>query len=386
MKNYEEMAQSVLKRRDTEIKRRKRAFLIGAPCAAAVLVGVVGIGAAVASQSRGKYIHPAVAKPIDNNANAAGNNNIGFDAIGYDTPAASAAAFPEYTTGNIDIGSPEIAANTNTDMPEIASETNIDLPVSTADIETTPEIAPVPNTSAPMTTSLDIAAVEPPVVDYTNPNSGINDIKVLDIDKFNESVTGIVTFGDGFTPYGLEDLDSFYGLRFNRLGMLHPNWTLAYYDLGVYKRETNDGFIAKLELLYTQNALEYTTESGAKIYVAAQYGKFDPVSDEMLTADKPVIYPKPETYTEYDENGNIIAQGTAAYDPTKNPPITPEPDEGVSTVNGYEALIYHYTGDLPDDIPEECFVADLDMNSRVRIWSMGLSEEEFLKVLDDFTK
>ena len=54
MKNYEEMAQSVLKRRDIGIKRRRRAFLIGAPCAAAVLVGVAGIGTVVAAHSRGK--------------------------------------------------------------------------------------------------------------------------------------------------------------------------------------------------------------------------------------------------------------------------------------------------------------------------------------------
>lgn len=63
MKNYEEMAQSVLKRRDMEIKRRRRAFLIGAPCAAAVLVGVVGIGAAVASSPmRGSYLNLAVGR------------------------------------------------------------------------------------------------------------------------------------------------------------------------------------------------------------------------------------------------------------------------------------------------------------------------------------
>lgn len=309
MKNYEEMAQSVLKRRDIEIKRRKKAFLIGAPCAAAVLVGVAGIGTAVASQSRGKYINPVV----------------------------------------------DIAPG----AAEVNSSAEIGESVSTADIAVAPD--------------------EPD--DYTNPNAGINDIKVLNIDEIKQSTTVEVIGPDDFTPYKLEDLDRFYGLRFNRLGELYPNWTLSYDKLGIYRHETNDGVVASLEMYNTCNTLKYTTEKGAEIAVSAQYEKFVPVSDEMFTADKPVKISTPEPITEYDENGNVIGQTSPAYDPTKDPAAQPVPDEGISTLNGYEALIYRYTVEGLDGY----FIADINMTSRVRIIAEGLSEEEFLEVIDNFT-
>lgn len=349
MKNYEEMAQSVLKRRDIEIKRRRRAFLIGAPCAAAVLVGVVGIGAAVASRSRGKYINFTTTHSQD--MTTAVNNADANDAMGY-----------EHTS--------------TADGYENSGDVN-----SGACIDVQPVTPPVSNDNAP-TTSMEIAVeTEPPINDYSNPNAGVNDIKVLKLDEFKETAIIDIRYQDDFVPYTLENLDSFYGLRFNRLGELYPNWKLSYDELGIYRRETNDGFVAKLEMYNTCNTLKYTTENGAEIEVAAQYNQFIPVSDEMLTADKPVDIPKPEIINEYDENGNLIGQTTPAYDPTKNP-NTPAPDEGVSTVNGYEALIYQYTNDALGNY----FLADLDMTSRVRIAAHGLSEEEFLEVLDNFTK
>lgn len=349
MKNYEEMAQSVLKRRDIEIKRRRRAFLIGAPCAAAVLVGVVGIGAAVASRSRGKYINFTTTHSQD--MTTAVNNADANDAMGY-----------EHTS--------------TADGYENSGDVN-----SGACIDVQPVTPPVSNDNAP-TTSMEIAVeTEPPINDYSNPNAGVNDIKVLKLDEFKATTIIDIRYQDDFVPYTLENLDSFYGLRFNRLGELYPNWKLSYDELGIYRRETNDGFVAKLEMYNTCNTLKYTTENGAEIEVAAQYNQFIPVSDERLTADKPVDIPKPEIINEYDENGNLIGQTTPAYDPTKNP-NTPAPDEGVSTVNGYEALIYQYTN---DDLGNY-FLADLDMTSRVRIAAHGLSEEEFLEVLDNFTK
>lgn len=308
MKNYNEMAQSVLKRRDIEVKRRKKAFLIGAPCAAAVLVGAAGIGTAVASRSRSVQIQ-----------------DLYFIHNAADVPNSSA---------------------------EIAEAGNIDLPEISADIADAP--------------------AEP--IDYTNPNVGKNDIKVLRIEKFKENVSGSAVDPNDFVPYTLEQLDSFYGLRFNRLGELYPSWKFSHDELGIYRRETNDGSVAKLEMYNTRNSIEYTTESGAKIGILVQHGKFEPVSDEMLTADKPVNVPKPEVINEYDENGNIIGQTTPAYDPAENKPV---PDEGASTVNGYEALIYCDENDV--------YLADLDMASRVRISAAGLSEDEFLEVLDNFT-
>lgn len=362
MKNYEEMAQNVLKRRDIEIKRRRRAFLIGAPCAAAVLVGVVGIGAAVASSPmRGSYLNLAVGRD-DTAANDTGTDGIGIEI-----------SYPSYTTENAPASSAvhdEISNAGNSDnciVPPVPNDT-------VSDSETSGEIAPV--------TTVDIAIdypvdTDPPVNDYTNPNAGVNDIKVLKLDEFKATKIIDIRYQDDFVPYTLENLDSFYGLRFNRLGELYPNWKLSYNELGIYRRETNDGFVAKLEMYNTCNTLKYTTENGAEIEVAAQYGKFEPVSDEMLTGDKPVYIPEPAVNVEYDENGNVIGMSTPAYDPTQNP-NTPTPDEGVSTVNGYEALIYRDANGF--------FLADLDMGARVRITAEGLSEEEFLEVLDNFTR
>lgn len=355
MKNYEEMAQSVLKRRDMEIKRRRRAFLIGAPCAAAVLVGVVGIGAAVASSPmRGSYLNLAVGRD-DTDVNDTGTNAVGIEN-----------SYPSYSTENAPASSAvhdEISSAGNSDnciIPPVSENSGEIAPVSTADIAI----------DYPVDT-------DPPVNDYTNPNAGINDIKVLELDEFKVNKIVDVSAPDDFVPYTLEQLDSFYGFRFNRLGELYPSWKLSYDKLGVYRRETNDGFVAKLEMYDTCNTLKYTTENGAEIEVAAQYGKFEPVSDDMLTDDKPVKIPTPEIINEYDENGNLIGQTTPAYDPTKNP-NTPTPDEGVSIVNGYEALIYRDANGF--------FLADFDMTSRVRITAEGLSEEEFLEVLDNFTK
>lgn len=582
MKNYEEMAQSVLKRRDIEIKRRRRAFLIGAPCAAAVLVGVVGIGAAVMSRYRGGRLDDLINYNYNPGAAGVGNStdtsseyaaDSGIAEIAtVDRPASSTAEiavdFDPYEGNDIKIldidefNIPEIAPDlegmtfyehsieelehyygfayhdleldrigklypnwemshdkfglynvyfggvdcvvttygaewcdrntlnyttdsgalitvsvTNakfepvskevftddkpTDPSKYTSETAYDengTPVGTivspidpervncypepdegistvngyealiyrsangnflADLDMgarvritaeglsekdfisildefterpyhvteTPDVG-TPDIGTPVSTpsTTDIAPdmpveTDPPVNDYTNPNAGVNDIKVLKLDEFKPTTIVEVSGPDDFVPYTLENLDSFYGLRFNRLGELYPNWKLSYDELGIYRRETNDGFVAKLEMYNTCNTLKYTTENGAEIEVAAQYNQFIPVSDERLTADKPVDIPKPEIINEYDENGNLIGQTTPAYDPTKNP-NTPAPDEGVSTVNGYEALIYQYTN---DDLGNY-FLADLDMTSRVRIAAHGLSEEEFLEVLDNFTK
>lgn len=402
MKNYEEMAHNVLKRRDAEIKRRKRAFLIGAPCAAAVLVGVIGVGkfAADTINERRLAVNTVVASGSEDDdfmlqvyttrrdENSSQSNSGGFAAgSNIDAPDSTIAEkTPAYSTERNEIGS---AANSDfigdieiAPAPEITESAP----------ENSGEIAPAySNSESVPATTADIAIdlpvdTDPFINDYTNPNSGISEIKVLDIDSIDKirqtTIVEILEPRD-FTPYTFEALDSFYGLRFNRLSELYPNWKLSYDKLGVYRREKNDGFVASLEMYNTCNTLTYTTENGATVEVSAQYEKFLPVSDEMLTADKPIKTqnsPSTEIITEYDENGNVIGMATPSYDPGK---VTkPEPDEGVSTVNGYEALIYRYA---LEGYPET-FLADLDMQSRVRIMAQGLSETEFLEVLDNFTK
>lgn len=213
--------------------------------------------------------------------------------------------------------------------------------------------------------------------DFTNENSGITDTSIIDVDEFN------ITSVPDPDPNELDEMtvnrvNSFFSVELDRLGIIHPEWTESHDKLGIYRHEeSGNGFMA-IRNYYTTNTLNYITESGANISVSVQQLKFAPVSDETLTADKPVKIPEQSVITEYDENGNVIGQMSPGYDPTVNPPEKPTPDEGISTVNGYEALIYRDA--------DGKFLADLNMGSRVRITADGLSENEFLEILDEFTK
>lgn len=375
MKNYEEMASSVLKRRDREIKRRRRAFLIGAPCAAAVLVGVVGIGATVAASNRGRVINPAVAKTSSDDL-----SDIIFqyyrttltDASNATAPAASESpdTMIADTTGT---------NNTASDAPAIAESTNVDLPTSAT--ETANAIG------------IDIAIDDNPnPIDYTNPKSGQTEICIM-YAALNIPEDNIELDESDFVEYSLESLDSFYGLRFNRLGQLYPSWKRSNDKLGIYRRVTNDGFIASCENYYTRNTLNYTTENGGKVSVSVQYAKFKPfvigILPDKTEPAEPISTPELEVHIEYDENGNIIGMSTPAYAPTPNataPDQNPNTDTpGASIINGYEAQVF---GNLSKDasVDFDFFVADIEMSSRVRIIAEGLSEKEFLEVLDNFTR
>jgi len=242
-------------------------------------------------------------------------------------------------------------------------------------------IHPVVDTSSPNEVVSMTSDAGPFLIDYTNPNVGQTNIVWLSAEKPSAG-DDIELDEKDFRERTLEVLDSYYRLRFNRLGEVYTDWKLSYDKLGDYRREIEKPGAVGMEIYYTRNTLNYTTESGAKVTVSAQRTKFEPISDERLTADKPVVRPKPETHTVYDKDGNAIGEAVAGYDPyatvSVGPAPTPTPDEGVSTVNGYEALIYR--------LSDGSFLADLDMNSRVRITAEGVSDEKFLEILDNFTK
>ena len=208
----------------------------------------------------------------------------------------------------------------------------------------------------------------------TNPNVGQNEINVLEIDRFNITDESI-DFSDGtFYEYTLEELDKIYNLRFNILGELHSDWKLSHDKLGAYNAEyTGHGiFIHNPDSFCTFNTLNYITSSGAKISVSVDDSFFEPISDERLTFMKLTDPSQSTSETLYDDNGNPIGYLSKPIDPN-------EPDEGISTVNGCEALIYRNA--------DGNFLAGIDMGySCVRITAEGLSEEEFLEILDEFTK
>lgn len=216
---------------------------------------------------------------------------------------------------------------------------------------------------------------DPEQIDFTNPNAGQNDIHIINVSNFNVD-NGVATDPLDLDPYTMEQLYSYYRIEFDRLTKLHSSWKLQHEPLGIYKKYSNDGFAASMSMYCTRNTLNYTTDAGAKVTVSAQLGKFDPLSTEKFAKDKPFKAPSYDVIDIYDENGNLIGQAATSYNPG-NDVSRPVNDNGVSMVNGYDAYIYCDS--------QGNFAADIDMNTRVRITADGLTEAEFLKILDEYT-
>lgn len=223
-----------------------------------------------------------------------------------------------------------------------------------------------------LATSLGVA--EPEEIDFTNHKAGQNDIHVIGITSFNAD-NGVKGDPLDLDPYTMQQLYRFYRIEFDRLTKLHSDWGLQHEPLGIYKKYSNDGFAASMSMYCTRNTLNYTTDTGASVTVSVQLGKFDPLSTEKFAVDKPYGSPSYEVFDVYDDNGKVIGQAATSYNPGNVE--RPTNDEGVSMVNGYDAYIYRDS--------RGSFAADIVMNARVRITAAGLSEAEFLAVLDEYT-
>ena len=331
MKTSEQMTKDVLARRNKELKdnaaKRRRMLMIGAPCATALFIAAaIGIDSALPIEKR--YIHKTIAREKNS---AAGYFSSGAPGAANDSIVNNSSAAPSEMTSGPDIFT------------------------SDADCST-----------------VNSGWVEPVGFDFTNPKSGQNDIHVIEVGAFNSENNTVVKDPMDLDSYTMEGLYLYYGIEFDRLTKLHSSWGLQYEPLGIYKRQTvGDGYLS-LTMYCTRNTLNYTTEKGAKVTVSAQIGKFDPLSFEQFAKDKPYTptYPKP-----YSDPAGSYA-GIGAYNPETDP-NRPTNDEGVSLLNGYDAYIYRdYKGN---------FAADIDMGTRVRITAIGLSEEEFLNILDEYT-
>lgn len=315
MKTSEQMTHDVLVRRDKELKERaakRRRAMRIGVPCAAALALIAVCTVDMASRSRGSYIHNTISEPEIGSANS-----------------------NEMTSG-----------------PDFFLQGYYQ---SSADISAIAE--------------------DPKPIDFTNPNAGQNDIHIINIARFNAD-NGVKGDPLDLDPYTMEQLYSCYRIEFDRLTKLHSSWELQHEPLGIYKKYSDDGFTASMSMYCTRNTLNYTTDTGAKVTVSAQLGKFDPLSAEKFAKDKPFKPTISEPTNFYDENGNLIGQGAGSYNPDSDP-NRPVNDEGVSLVNGYDAYIYRDSSGN--------FAADIDMNTRVRITATGLSEAEFLKILDEYT-
>lgn len=228
---------------------------------------------------------------------------------------------------------------------------------------------------------VDIAMEDQNKLDFTNPKSGQSskEINVIIVDKFNLE-QNISLNENEFNEYPMEQLCGLYGLEFDRLTKLHSDWTESHEPLGVYRSYFSEGGAAGMSMTVF-NTLNYTTDTGAKISVSAKFGKFDPITDTLnksFAEDKPYTPTVSKPINEYDENGNLIAQMSPGYDPTKDT-NRPTNDEGVFMINGYDVYMYR-EGDTNK------FAADINMGTRVRFVAEGLTTQEFYDIIDEYTR
>ncbi len=194
----------------------------------------------------------------------------------------------------------------------------------------------------------------------SNSNCGENNIIIHDMmpdyfrgqDPFGP-VCGNIFDDLTFEPYNdIKDLNRFYGLEFDRLTRLHGDWEAQHGDLGIYTRTEEDEFTVSHEIVWTRNHIFYTLPNTAELNVSAQRGSLPPIAV------------------------GSFEDGTPKFDP-------------YSVVNGFTAMIYR-SGDSFDErvFPngDTRFGAVVEMGGTlVHLSAAGLTEEEFLSVLDEYT-
>lgn len=140
---------------------------------------------------------------------------------------------------------------------------------------------------------------------------------------------------EDFTGIDDDKINNYYGMEFDRLSRVFPDWKSEHEPFGSYAHDEDDGFVASHRIIFTLNSIKYTTGNGGMVIVAA----------------------------------NLIEKYDSADVENAKP----------SVVNGFDAMIYHFP------IYGE-YAADIEMGSaRVTITTVGGDEEEFLNILDVYT-
>lgn len=136
-------------------------------------------------------------------------------------------------------------------------------------------------------------------------------------------------------PIDDDKINNYYGMEFDRLTRVFPEWNAEHEEFCRYEHDEDDGFAASHRIIFTVNSIEYTAGNGGMVIVAASLiEKYDSADVENA---------KP------------------------------------SVVNGFDAMIYHF--------PDGEYAADIEMGiARVTITTAGVDEEEFLNILDVYTK
>ena len=227
----------------------------------------------------------------------------------------------------------------------VSSVTEIDEPVN-SDILNGPAISSDGVIEIGEPTTPDIAVVlscnsEKP--DFQNTNTGVNNINVLN--KIPDFIVEKCPFfaeidysNCTFEPCSIGSFNSVSNFEIDKLGKLHTDWKEEHSDIGSYVIDTDDGEICSHEIVGVKAKYSYTIQDNCDINLNLQYGN--------LPADNETPSDNSECY---------------------------------SVVNGYKSVIYR-SGDN--------FGAIIEINGgyMVNIYSDGLSESEFLEILDEYTK
>lgn len=168
-----------------------------------------------------------------------------------------------------------------------------------------------------------------------------------EINPFNQNNSQYDPIKLTFEP--ISDINRYYGLEFDRLTKLRSDWQEQHIEFGIYSRYFEDEFSIGKEIVSTRNSIHYTLPNTAELYVTAMTGSLN-----LVTPGMPLV-------------------GERVY----------------SRVNGCDAMIYR-NGDLhnmrvyPNGNVK--FGAVVEMGNAVLHFSAaGLTEEEFLGALRDFT-
>ena len=131
-----------------------------------------------------------------------------------------------------------------------------------------------------------------------------------------------------------DKINRYYGMEFDRLSRLFPEWESEHEPFGTYEHDEEDEIVASHAILSSTNSITYKPDTGGTVTISASYQRFSSASLE---------------------------------------------DAQPSVINGFDAMIYN----LP--INKE-YAADLAIgNAYVTIRSSYVDELEFVKILDFYT-
>lgn len=166
---------------------------------------------------------------------------------------------------------------------------------------------------------------------------------------YSNPLVNLVTIdADDLVKYTMEELNNYYGIEFDRLTRLHGDWEELHGNLGIYRHNFNYTEYGDYDVInWTHNAIHYMLPDSSVLTVEAQEGG---------------NLPDPETWS--------------------------SPTPCYSRVNGYKAMIY-LDGDDSKTYPNGSGIitAVIENNGTlIRLRTAGFTEEQFLNVLDEYTK